>query len=283
MGGINLNSQRTDVGNKIKVTPHINESDQVRLEIEQESSAPGAPEGALGVVPIIKRTASTTVVVKDQQTVVIGGLTRDETATSRDKVPVLGDIPVLGFLFSRTKTTKRKTNLLLILTPHVIREQADLRRIFERKMQERQEFIDRYFVFETTNWRPPTDYARSNGLVEEIRQAFFQIDEQARLEEELRPREFHDHTPSEPIDLPVGLKSSAATGGGGKGNKRGATPARSAPTPPREAPPPPPPAPAEPAPAPQGAAESAGGERMASVDQGPPLRLAPQPRSIGEE
>ena len=283
MGGINLNSQRTDVGNKIKVTPHINESDQVRLEIEQESSAPGAPEGALGVVPIIKRTASTTVVVKDQQTVVIGGLTRDETATSRDKVPVLGDIPVLGFLFSRTKTTKRKTNLLLILTPHVIREQADLRRIFERKMQERQEFIDRYFVFETTNWRPPTDYARSNGLVEEIRQAFFEIDEQARLEEELRPREFHDHIPSEPIDLPGGLKSAGPTGGGGKGGKRGSAPARSAPTPPREAPPPPPPAPAEPAPAPQGAADSSGGERMASVDQGPPLRLAPQPRSIGEE
>jgi len=280
MGGINLNSQRTDVGNKIKVTPHINESDQVRLEIEQESSAPGAPEGALGVVPIITRTASTTVVVKDQQTVVIGGLTRDETVVSRDKVPVLGDIPVLGFLFSRTNKTKRKTNLLLILTPHVIREQADLRRIFERKMQERQEFIDRYFVFETTNWRPPTDYARSNGLVEEIRQAFFEIEEQARLEEELRPREFHDHTPSEPIDLPGGLKGAAA---GGKGGKKGQ--ARPAPALPREAPPPPPPSPAEPAaPPPQGALDGAEPEqRVAAVDQGPPLRIAPLPRSIGGE
>jgi general secretion pathway protein D len=282
MGGINLNSQRTDVGNKIKVTPHINESDQVRLEIEQESSAPGAPEGALGVVPLIKRTASTTVVVKDQQTVVIGGLTRDETVISRDKVPVLGDIPVLGFLFSRTNKTKRKTNLLLILTPHVIREQADLRRIFERKMQERQEFIDRYFVFETTNWRPPTDYARSNGLVEEIRQAFFEIDEQARLEEELRPRELHDHTPSEPIDLPGGLKA-AGGGGGGKGGKK--APARAAPALPREAPPPPPPSPAEPvAPPPQGALDDASPEeRVAAADQGPPLRLAPLPRSIGGE
>lgn len=281
IGGINLNSQRTDVGNKIKVTPHINESDQVRLEIEQESSAPGAPEGALGVVPLIKRTASTTVVVKDQQTVVIGGLTRDETVVSRDKVPVLGDIPVLGFLFSRTNKTKRKTNLLLILTPHVIREQADLRRIFERKMQERQEFIDRYFVFETSNWRPPTDYARSNGLVEEIRQAFFEIEEQARLEEELRPRELHDHTPSEPIDLPGGLK---ATGGGGKGGgKKGA--ARPAAALPREAPPPPPPSPAEPAPAPppQGSLDAPPMERLASAHQGPPLRLAPLPRSIGGE
>src|SRR5690606_21111629 len=202
LNGFGFNAAREDVGNKIKVTPHINESDQVRLEIQQESSAPGAPTGNLGVVPITKRTAKTTVVVRDQQTVVIGGLMRDEYITSKDKVPILGDIPILGVLFRSTTTTKRKTNLLLVLTPHVIREQADLRRIFERKMQERQEFIDRYFVFTTDRWEPPMDYTRSNGLVEDIRQAYFAMDEQARLEEELKPRELHEHAPSDPIDLP---------------------------------------------------------------------------------
>lgn len=206
MNGFGFNAPRQDVGNKIKVTPHINESDQVRLEIEQESSAPGAPVGNLGAVPIVKRTANTTVVVKDQQTIVIGGLMRDEFVTSKDKVPILGDIPVLGFLFSSTNTTTRKTNLLLILTPHVIREQEDLRRIFERKMQERQEFIDRYFVFSADAWEPPTDYTRANGLVEDIRQAFFEVDEQIRLEEELKPREMHEHVPSEAVDLPSNLK-----------------------------------------------------------------------------
>ena len=69
--------------------------------------------------------------VRDQQTIVIGGLMRDEYVTSRDKVPVLGDVPVLGFLFSSTRREKKQSNLLLILTPHVIREQADLRR-FQR-------------------------------------------------------------------------------------------------------------------------------------------------------
>ncbi len=217
LGGFG-NAQRQDVGNKVKVTPHINESDQVRLEIEQESSAAGTPTGALGAVPITKRTAKTTVVVKDQQTVVIGGLMKDEYTTSKDKVPILGDIPILGFLFSKTRTETRKTNLLLILTPHVIREQEDLRRIFERKMQERQEFIDRYFVFTTDGWEPPRDYTRANGLVEDIRQAFFNLDEQERLEDELKPRELHEHEPGEAIDLPTNLKGSNKA-------RRGAPPA----------------------------------------------------------
>ena len=223
--GLGFNAQRQDVGNKIKVTPHINESDQVRLEIEQESSAAGAPEGALGVVPIKKRTANTTVVVKDQQTVVIGGLMNEEHVMSKDKVPILGDIPILGFLFSSSTERTRKSNLLLILTPHVIREQADLRRIFERKMQERQEFIDRYFIFTADQWSAPTDYTRSNGLVEDIRQAFFSIDEKLRLEEELRPRDVHEHVPGESIDLPSNLKSTSQP------SKRKSSNKRKAPTP----------------------------------------------------
>lgn len=233
LGGFG-NAQRTDVGNKVKVTPHINESDQVRLEIEQESSAAQAPTGALGVVPITKRTANTTVVVKDQQTVVIGGLMKDEYVTSKDKVPILGDIPILGFFFSKTTTTTRKANLLLILTPHVIREQDDLRRIFERKMQERQEFIDRYFVFSTEAWEPPRDYTRANGLLEEIRQAYFELDERERLEEELKPRQLHEHQPGEAIDLPTNIKGSGTP----KPPRAGRSRVQPPPAPTPEAPPP---------------------------------------------
>lgn len=216
MGGFGFNAQRQDVGTKIKVTPHINDSDHVRLEIQQESSAAGAPVGALGAIPITKRTAETTLVVKDQQTVVIGGLMQETETRSKDKVPILGDIPVLGVLFSTTKKEKKKTNLLLILTPHVIREQSDLRRIFERKMQERQDFIDRYFLFSTDNWSPPSDYTRQNGLVEEIRQAYFKLDDEVRRERELAPREYHDHEPSAPLEPPAGVKD----GGKGGGAKR---------------------------------------------------------------
>jgi general secretion pathway protein D len=200
MGG-GYTAQRQDVGTKIKLTPHINDSNQVRLELDEESSDTGAPEGSLGAIPIIKRTAHTTVTVEDQQTVVIGGLMRETTSKSEQKIPLLGDIPVLGFLFRQQKDEKKKSNLLLILTPYIVREQADLRKIFERKMQERQEFIDRYFVFGNETWTPPRDYSRANGLVEDIRQQYFQVEEQIRLLHESAPTA-RLHRQTQPIDLP---------------------------------------------------------------------------------
>ena len=202
LGG-GFQAPRQDVGTKITVTPHVNDSDQVRLELIEEISDAGAPTGALGAIPINKRTANTTLVVRDQQTVVIGGLVRDAIQNGETKVPILGDIPVLGLLFKQTQKTKTKSNLLLVLTPYVIRDQDDLRAIFERKMQERQEFIDRYFVFnDGTTWSPPKDFRRANGLVEDIRQALLQQDEKARLEAETRPKAKKTHEPGRPIPLP---------------------------------------------------------------------------------
>ncbi|WP_437506716.1 type II secretion system secretin GspD [Sorangium sp. So ce1099] len=215
LGGLNTGTAaRQDVGTKIKVIPHVNDSDQVRLELTEEISDAGAPLGALGAIPINKRTASTTLVVRDQQTVVIGGLVRDSATTRETKIPVLGDIPVLGFLFRQRVKEVAKTNLLLVLTPYVIRDQEDLRAIFERKMQERQEFIDRYFVFsDSAAWEPPRDFGRANGLVEDIRQSILSEEERARLEEEARPKVPLEHSPVEPVGLPVfGGKAGAAGG-----------------------------------------------------------------------
>jgi general secretion pathway protein D len=260
---------RQDVGNKIKITPHINESNQVRLEIDQESSAPGATSGTLGAVSIIKRTANTTVVVQDQQTVVIGGLMSDEYTTTRTKVPVLGDLPLLGALFRTSDVQKRKKNLLLVLTPHVIRDQEDLRKIFERKMQERQEFLDRYMVFSGTDWQPPRDWSRTSGLVEDVRKAFAEVAEQERVEEESKPRELPPREPSDPIELPgdvhgvgvAGAGAGATAPAGMDGARRIRAPGAATPGPggPVRAPAPavqPAPAPA-PAPAPQGQNEPA--------------------------
>ena len=212
MPSFGFNTPRQDVGTKIKVTPHINESNQIRLEIEQEISERGATSGSLGAVSITKRTASTTAVVDDQQTIVIGGMMRDALVKSRKKVPVLGDLPVLGFLFRHSESSTRKTNLLLILTPTVINNQEDLRKIFERKMQERQEFIDRYFVFASQDWKPPRDYSRTNGLVEDIRQAYREVEERQRLEEESAPKEKLEHKPTEPIELPQSIKPGSGGG-----------------------------------------------------------------------
>jgi len=212
-GGFGFSAPRQDVGTKVTVTPHVNDSDQVRLELAEEISEAGDSAGTLGAVSINKRTASTTLIVRDQQTVVIGGLVRDFVVNNEKKIPVLGDIPVLGVLFRQSTRSTQKSNLLLVLTPYVIRDQDDLRAIFERKMQERQEFIDRYFVFnENTAWQPPRDFSRSNGLVEDIRQSILAVEEKQRLEEEAKPKGKRTHEPGEPIALP--------SLGGGRGGGR---------------------------------------------------------------
>jgi general secretion pathway protein D len=211
---------RQDVGTKIKITPHINRNNQVRLEIEEEISEQGATTGDIGAVSIVQRNAKTTVMVDDQQTVVIGGLMRDTKRTAHTKIPLLGDLPVLGFLFRNSVTQTEKTNLLLILTPYVIQSQEDLRKVFTRKMQERQEFLDRYFVF-NGDWQPPRDYARANGLVEEIRQSFAEMAEQRRLELEGLPSDAKTHQPTEPLDLPVDVSPTP----GGAPAAPGAAPA----------------------------------------------------------
>ena len=92
-----------------------------------------------------KRTAKTTVVAKDQETVVIGGIMQERTIESVGKVPILGDIPLLGYLFRETTRQKIKTNLLLFLTPYIIRDASDFRRIFEKKMAERQQFVEEFY------------------------------------------------------------------------------------------------------------------------------------------
>ena len=263
---------RQDVGNKIKVTPHINESNQVRLEIDQESSSPGASSGDLGAVTINKRTANTTVVVADQQTVVLGGLMQDIYTTSREKVPVLGDLPILGALFRKTTTLKKKTNLLLILTPHVIRDQADLRRIFERKMQERQEFLDRYFVFSGQEWSPPKDWSRTNGLVEDIRKSYRLLKEEEQTLTDAAGPEKLDRVPSDPLDLPGTPKVGGSAGEGARPVRR-APGLPVAPAAPGAAPAPvAPPAPAAPAPTGQN-----------NEPDESPVRITPIARSVNVE
>jgi len=136
--------QRQDVALKMKIKPQINQSDYVKLNIEQEVSEVAGTDPLLGPTTT-KRSAKTVVVVKDQQTVAIGGLMRDNQSVSVSKVPILGDIPIIGWLFKSKETKTTKTNLLLFLTPYIINDKEDFKRIFERKMRERKEFIERFY------------------------------------------------------------------------------------------------------------------------------------------
>ncbi len=164
LGGLNslyAPIQRQNVELKLKIKPQINESDFIRLEIDEQTEEIASTDPQLGPTTA-KRSAKTTVVARDQQTVVIGGLIQDRAVRSVTKTPILGDIPVLGWLFRSTTNKKTKTNLLLVLTPYIIRDQADFRRIFERKLKERQEFAEQFYGRQP-GFKVPIDYNRKAG------------------------------------------------------------------------------------------------------------------------
>lgn len=122
---------RQEVGIKLKVTPQINEGDAVQLLIEQEVSS---VSGATSVdISINKREIKTTVIVDDGGTIVLGGLIDEDVQESVSKVPLLGDIPVLGHLFKTTATSKRKRNLMVFLKPTIVRDGATMNTISHRK------------------------------------------------------------------------------------------------------------------------------------------------------
>jgi general secretion pathway protein D len=195
--------QYATLGPRIKITPHVNDSDDVRLDIEEQISDAGVVDsGSLGTLSYNERDATTTLTVKDQQTVVIGGLVRDNVTHTATKIPILGDIPLLGMLFRSTTDNVVKQNLVLILTPYIIRDQDDLRRIFERKMEERQDFIDHTALFTSHVYDPPRDYVRAEGLLGCVRKEYRQVAARQAIERLRAPRELQTHDGVPAIDLP---------------------------------------------------------------------------------
>jgi general secretion pathway protein D len=130
--------ERTDVGIKLRIKPQITEGNYVKLEIFQEISAvKTATDDILTTVgpSTTKRSTKTTVVVKDGRTVVIGGLMQEMEEESINKVPILGDIPILGWLFKFKSKSMNKKNLLVFLSPHIVTEDDDLTTLTETKRQ----------------------------------------------------------------------------------------------------------------------------------------------------
>jgi general secretion pathway protein D len=102
--------------------------------------------------------------------VVIGGLMQDKKSDSESKVPFFGDIPIIGWLFKNWSDTSKKTNLVLLLTPYIVRTEDDFRKIYDLKMKERQAFIDAYFT-DARRYDPYIDYDRKSGPLARLVQA----------------------------------------------------------------------------------------------------------------
>jgi general secretion pathway protein D len=144
-GGTLVTIERKDVGVTLELTPQVLEDDLIRLEIKQEITAIaenvaqtiGSGTATVPVGPTTtKRSMETTTIARDGQTLVVGGLVRDNISISERKVPLLGDIPLLGWLFRFQSRQTEKLNLLVFLTPQLVRDEIDMVELNARKAKE---------------------------------------------------------------------------------------------------------------------------------------------------
>ena len=138
--------ERKQVGVKLNVTPQINEGDYVSLESEVEVSQPIASD--IGVDPnqlgatFQRSFIQNEIVVKDGSTAIMGGLISESRDRTQRQMPILGDIPVLGFFFRSKGNNRRKRNLIVMLTPHIVKEGDDMERMTGQRLDQ---FTERNF------------------------------------------------------------------------------------------------------------------------------------------
>ncbi|MBL4903036.1 MAG: type II secretion system secretin GspD [Desulfocapsa sp.] len=118
-----------DIATTLTITPQINQADTLRLEIATEVSKLNSGASEIDRPVTFKRTANTTVLVQDKDTIVIGGIIGHDATVSEWKIPLLGDIPLIGWLFKSKSTSHLKTNMFIFITPHIIKNPADIARV----------------------------------------------------------------------------------------------------------------------------------------------------------
>lgn len=146
-GVVNSATSKENIGLSMTIKPQINKvSNFVSLDIKtqlediQNRELPKAV--ADQAFATTQRKASTTLVVGDGDTVVLGGLIRDKVSDQVSKIPILGDIPLLGWLFSAKTQAVAKTNLLIFITPHIIRQYDKVRAVLDKKLKQRDDFLE---------------------------------------------------------------------------------------------------------------------------------------------
>jgi general secretion pathway protein D len=145
------NVERLKTGIEIKLTPHINAASKtIRLELEQKVDSIRAsndvPQALANVQrATTSRVTNTTVVVRDGDYIMLGGLMSDQVDDKVTKVPLLGDIPILGWLFKSKSSTTVKKNLIILLKPRILGTTYEAAKVTELYLDKRQDFVDRHF------------------------------------------------------------------------------------------------------------------------------------------
>jgi general secretion pathway protein D len=127
------NYEFKDVGVTLNIVPQINQERFVRLKITQEIAQVVEEESIVGLPTTLKRVAKTTVIIKDGNTVVIGGLIDETLSEVKSRVPCLSSIPLAGWLFGSTSRNQNKTNLYIFLTPHIIEKPEEAAEVYQEK------------------------------------------------------------------------------------------------------------------------------------------------------
>ncbi len=197
MGGMGGGTvQFLDVDLTLKITPQINESDFIKLKIDESLNEVEGIDPNLGPTTS-KRKVSNTVVVRDQQPVVIGGLVTDRETTGVAKVPILGDLPLLGLLFRKTTKLIEKKNLMLIIVPHIIKDPSDLERMHETKMAQIREFADE-LATKRKEYEGKIDFRKKKGFLESL----FQTVDKAATERKLAEKAYFDNMDVDMVGSP---------------------------------------------------------------------------------
>jgi len=162
--------ERKDIGLTLKVKPQISAGDTVRLEIFQEISSIDLNPGVQGADLITnKRSVKTVVLANDGGMIVLGGLMRDDVNVSIQRVPCLGSMPVLGEAFKFTENSRKKTNLMIFLRPHIIKDASDIQAITNAKYNNIKGLYEKHIeggsiLFPLESNQMPLDLAPIPGL-----------------------------------------------------------------------------------------------------------------------
>ncbi|MDP3499719.1 MAG: type II secretion system secretin GspD [Myxococcales bacterium] len=164
---------REKVELRLTVKPHIGDGGDIRLEINQQAEELAGTSSSAGPITST-RSQKTSVVAKNEETLVLGGIMQDRDIEEVSKVPFFGDIPLIGNLFRHTVKTRTKVNLLVFLTPHVIHGSADFKRLIARKMAERQRVLEQVSAARAEYDPTSVDVERRPGPLAAIARALAQ-------------------------------------------------------------------------------------------------------------
>jgi general secretion pathway protein D len=126
--------ERKDVGLTLRIKPQISEGGSIRLQIYQEVSSIQEKSNVTGIITN-KRSIESTVLIDDSQIVALGGLVQDASNDGNDRVPLLGDIPGIGYLFKYESRKRAKTNLMVFLRPIILRDSASYSELTDQRYQ----------------------------------------------------------------------------------------------------------------------------------------------------